>query len=334
MSTQSDEIAPPKNNARKKQRVNTSNNDDDISFLDLYDHIRVAILNYLGETQDELITLTLVSKQVYEDCKQPGIEWKIIPTIEVRPRKQKQGGSTLALLQQLRNHHVMDNETNEKIRRYHHMKVNDVHKFDPMNSHQEWEIRKITKDFQMDRILSLDMSLSMPMDDVRMSLPIGLSYILPNLREINLSNIVGTSSSAILSHISSSCPLVEKVTCSNTTIDTFSPLSGWWYMGSASNLREIIMDDSEFSDRGNDDDDYEMPIIENNRDKNFLLYHCSNALERVSIRNAKWRSKVVPQNVLIKFVRNVPTLRWFRSDLTIENMNMLNLERPEIVLLN
>ena len=66
----------------------------------------------------------------------------------------------------------------------------------------------------------------------------------------------------------------------------------------------------------------------------FLFCHCSKALERVSIQNMKCDDEVVPQDVLIKFVRNVPTLRWFRSDLTIENMNMLNLERPEIVLLN
>jgi hypothetical protein len=45
--------------------------------------LRIYILNYLlGETQEELmINLTLVSKQIYKDCKRPGIEWKIIPTI-------------------------------------------------------------------------------------------------------------------------------------------------------------------------------------------------------------------------------------------------------------
>jgi hypothetical protein len=67
-------------------------------------------------------------------------------------------------------------------------------------------------------------------------------------------------------------------------------------------------------------------------------------LERVSIRNAYWYMDnvghvadhfIVPQNVLIKFVRNAPpSLCWFRSDLTPENMNMLRLERPDIELLN
>jgi hypothetical protein len=39
---------------------------------------------------------------------------------------------------------------------------------------------------------------------------------------------------------------------------------------------------------------------------------------------------VIPQNALTKFVRNISSLRWFRSDLMKENMTMLQLERPEI----
>ena len=44
---------------------------------------------------------------------------------------------------------------------------------------------------------------------------------------------------------------------------------------------------------------------------------------------------ILPQNVLIKFVRNAPaSLRWFRSDLSEATMNMLRLERPEIQFVN
>ena len=43
----------------------------------------------------------------------------------------------------------------------------------------------------------------------------------------------------------------------------------------------------------------------------------------------------IAQNVLINFVRNVPsTLVWFRSDLSTENIRMLQLERPGIELVN
>ena len=53
--------------------------------LDLPIHLRVSIFNYTeGQTQDELINLIVVSKQICNDCiKQPGIKWKIIPTIEI-----------------------------------------------------------------------------------------------------------------------------------------------------------------------------------------------------------------------------------------------------------
>ena len=39
---------------------------------------------------------------------------------------------------------------------------------------------------------------------------------------------------------------------------------------------------------------------------------------------------VVSQAMLIKMVRNHPTLRWLRSDLTEENITMLQRERPDI----
>ena len=75
-----------------------------------------------------------------------------------------------------------------------------------------------------------------------------------------------------------------------------------------------------------------MSDLETHRDT--FIFHCSKALERVSIRNLIWGSMYCRQKILIKFVRNVPTLRWFRSNLTEENMNMLRLERPDIEFLN
>ena len=191
----------------------------------------------------------------------------------------------------------------------------------------------------MDWILSLDISVSMPVDvsmpmDVqRMPIVIALSQILPNLREINLSNIRTDLDG--LQHFSINCPQFEKLTWNNITIITghfFKFSLDGSNMMQAKNLKEIIMDDSDFNYQEWKDE--EMSIIDNIRHSRFLFCYCSKALERVSIRNMKWDSEVVSQDALIKFVRNVPTLRWFRSDLTIENMNMLNLERPEIVLLN
>ena len=68
----------------------------------------------------------------------------------------------------------------------------------------------------------------------------------------------------------------------------------------------------------------------------FLFHKCCNVLERSSIRNVKYyRGRSIPQNALIKFVRNGPsTLKWLRSDLSTENIDMLRKERPGIELVN
>ena len=64
------------------------------------------------------------------------------------------------------------------------------------------------------------------------------------------------------------------------------------------------------------------------------MYHIKNA-KYVTDPNAPPPPAIMPRNALIKFVRNAPpTLHWFRSDLTLDNMTMLRMERPGIELLN
>ena len=61
------------------------------------------------------------------------------------------------------------------------------------------------------------------------------------------------------------------------------------------------------------------------------------SLERLSIKNATWSLEENPlekfpvsQDMLITMVRNHPTLQWLRSDLSADNVAMLQLERPEV----
>ena len=310
--------------------------------LDLPIDMRICIFNYLGETHEERITLSLVSKQTYEDCKRPGIERKIIPTIVITPRLPlrfqhrlgKAQASTRALLQQFFLDAVRDNERNMKLRRYPHMKVNDVDKFDYIFEEEVASIFRFDSR-KMDWILSLDITISpttpcWKVEDSR-SLPNILATMLPNLREIDLSNACITR----LKCFSFRCPYLEKVTWKNIDKDSCVELDGC-NMRYSNNLKEIIMDDSEFV--------YDQRVkdtISNleNYGNNFIFHYCSEALERVSIRNAKVCEKLtrdeptvaILQNALIKFVLNAPSsLRWFRSDLTQENIDMLKLERPKI----
>ncbi|OEU15009.1 hypothetical protein FRACYDRAFT_239689 [Fragilariopsis cylindrus CCMP1102] len=325
------------NGKRPYPRPSPSLDDDDglplLNLLDLHVDLRISIFNYLGQTQEDLFNLTLVSKKVNTDCKSSSIKWKIIPTIEISPTKR---GAPNKLLRQLKQlcHHELDNDTKKKIRRYTHMKVNNLHEFNICPSDDQ--IPDIAKEFGMDWILSLDLSLLTPtyirnpVADVLCT----FSTFLPKLCEINLSNI---SQDDIDNNYFMDRSLrfqnLEKLIWNNNYGFRLSGFS----MKALKNLKEIIMDDSKFY-FFND----EMSNLDNHRDK-FIFHYCSKNLERVSIRNAKgfgynYSLKfmyVFPQNALIKFVRNSPpSLRWFRSDLTQDNMTMLRLERPEIELLN
>jgi hypothetical protein len=65
----------------------------------------------------------------------------------------------------------------------------------------------------------------------------------------------------------------------------------------------------------------------------YMLKHCR-CLERVGIKNATWghgaQAQPISQAMIVKFVRQTPTLRWLLSHLTDENVSMLQHERPEI----
>jgi hypothetical protein len=311
------------------------------SLISLPVSVRVSILNHLGEAQDELVNLTLVSKQMYKDCKSPGIEWKIIPTIEFSASQEEGGGSCRKLFQIL-----YQNQTNKKFQRYRHMRINEIHKFD---SFFYDEMKNITKDVRIEGILSLTLSLQYQSTRKRVlgadeGLPCTLSKILPKLIELDFSDYKSLTFVTLL-HYSKNCSFLEKITCHNIKKDSGVGLDGNG-MDYAKNLKEIYMDSSVFCYNSLVFRCFNNQMLDdlNNHHNIFIFHKCCKSLERVSIKNAKYvtnryvpqEAKIsIPQNALIKFVRNSPpSLRWFRSDLTQENMDMLRLERPDIELLN
>jgi hypothetical protein len=67
----------------------------------------------------------------------------------------------------------------------------------------------------------------------------------------------------------------------------------------------------------------------------YLFHACNQPLERVSVKDLTYawsgrRYMHVPQGALVKFVRRTPTLKWFKSDLTPENVALLRAERPDV----
>jgi hypothetical protein len=208
--------------------------------------LRVYIFNYLGQTQEELMNLTLVSKQVCEDCKRPGIEWKIIPTIGIRPHQEGYDSIRARLLMQNLTHHLLNNVTRNKLQCYRHTIVNNIHRFYVnKNSTQYYdEVQEIARGIQMDDISSLDISSSLPYNDYHNSFPRTFSKMFPSLREIDLSSTI-LRNGALLS-FSLNCPLLQKVSW-NDNINYASTI----YMSGADmrtsrNLKDVYMNDSDF----------------------------------------------------------------------------------------
>ena len=166
--------------------------------------------------------------------------------------------------------------------------------------------------------------------------------MVPNVQEINLTNVRFDKKSDIriyqyLHHFFDSIPSLQKVTWHHCDRDMC--LNGFRFHPTYT--KQIFSDDSLFTITK-----FYLKHMSNleEHDGIFLFYFLK-SLECLSIRNAKYAIQTngsdtivgtnVPQNVLIKFVRNAPTsMRWFRSNLTKENIDMLTKERPGIELLN
>ncbi|OEU11657.1 hypothetical protein FRACYDRAFT_244775 [Fragilariopsis cylindrus CCMP1102] len=270
---------------------------------DLQTPIIIEIISWLD--QESLMNMNVVSKQLYDiiTTNEPGNKNEIHPIFE----------------------------TKNKLQRYQIMRFKDISKFKC-----DKKIGMV-KNIQMNGITSLYLSTSSKSSTIGASLAFDLPDILPKLQELDLDNIADCF---ILKHFSRKCPLLEKVT-SYSNRNHYHACG--FEMQASKNLKEIYMNNSIFSVWVNN-----RKISDLNNDPDIFMFHnCCKALERVSIRYMNWKfyfpndfddnkvqKLILIQNILIKFVLNAPpTLHWFRSDLTPDNMTMLRMERPGIELL-
>mgnify|MGYP003336191613 CR=1 FL=1 len=306
---------------------------------------RIIILNFLDHAG--LVAASIVSKQFHQDCWYDGVQNKIITVYELRPRAipgqyRLRFSTAAALLGRLYHNQVSNNK---KFARYRHLRVDSINDFYAIHEADITAIvvRMSNENIRIDGISSLDISVP-AQTCVDRSIVGPIVSLLPNVREIDFSNVVlvqqhgpGRSRTTRSSISFVDNPLLEKVTWhrgENLTMEGFEFLS-------CPNLRELIVDDSIFLIKLVTF----LRLADTSYDSNILFPHCA-SIERLSIRGAKRRivgpgqfatEDTVPilQRILIKFVRNAPpSLRWFRSDLTKENISMLQRERPEIQFLN
>ena len=304
--------------------------------------IRVEILNFIGDDtkQEELREFVLLSKAWNGDCKENGIIWKVVPLFILSPLYDKtNGGSPITFLRALFSYQL-DDVTNRKIQRYRRMIVNGINKFGEFIPYGEVipyiESRRLTKNLQMDRIESLTISLPSPtMTPFSNIFPYALSDILPNLHELDATN-VNMGGLALKSFVEK-CPYLEQITWNNVVLKSRVHLTGE-EMQAGNNLKQITMENCTFygiSGTLSQISDF------NNHPNKFIFHKCCQVLERLSIRNARYLNdgdipiEYTIQKALIKLVRNAPSsLKWLRSDLTQTNIDMLHKERPDIELLN
>ena len=197
-------------------------------------------------------------------------------------------------------------------------------------------------------ITSLDLSVShcKPGENLNRVLPRGITWLLsimmPNLIELDLSNLhggpinEGDSISELALFNATNCPNLTKVVWNNRVG------GGYFLRGrdlkTLNNLRELWVDNLLCDWRY---DKLFAPLLSQFFDENsiiqrFFFFACNEKLERVSLLGGSYvkigtnDAIKFPQTSLIRFVRNTPQLRWFRSDLTEESVRMLSKERPEI----
>jgi len=297
--------------------------------------IRVKILNYFdGKQQQELVNLQLVSKGFYKDCKEPGIEWELIPLFLLRPspNNEDDSGRLKGFIRNIREYQK-DDDTIRNFRRYLRMDVEEPHKFAWLMFRAK--LTRMTYNImQLYGIVSLKFSSKTVGYNTYDSLPIALSCMLPNLCKLDISNT--NFGRVVVKNYCENCPALEKITNNNNRSRGLTGIHpDGSDMLSATNLREFMMDNSAFhcyTIFRNEMSDL------NNHPTIFLLHKCgSMVLERLSMRNSRYgmNQALIPQNTLIKFVRNAPpTLKWFRCDLSTENIDMLRKEQPGIELVN
>jgi len=188
-------------------------------------------------------------------------------------------------------------------------------------------------------VTSLDASCS-PQDANRkvnqMNTISSLCNMLPNLSEVNLSFMLIAHVQPLL-YVLSRCRNLTRLTWKGC--DT-PPIMSRCCFRYANHLTELYLDDSRFLIYQNASRFETDPI--NDGPNLYMFMDCCRP-ERLSIKNATWKSistsnergslneyQPLSQEMLIKMVRNHSTLRWLRSDLTPENVAMLQQERPEI----
>jgi hypothetical protein len=150
-----------------------------------------------------------------------------------------------------------------------------------------------------------------------------VSLLFPNIREINMNCLPLTTLGVAL--IAESNTALEVVRWQRSIIWPISN-EAYTYMQAFRNIKEIHLDESRMVVTAG---------LNAERLWAFLTDHNQDFLTKVSLRGTLVYRRngifsLISQEALMKFVRCARNLKWFRSDLTMDNVATLKKERPDI----
>jgi hypothetical protein len=309
------------------KRLRTPSDNDSIAgFDDIPAECNVHILQFLDV--DDLASVAQVSRRFNEDSLHPSLPQNRTATLTCVRRFDKSAGtfsaSTLPLLQKLRAKALSD-----QYWRFNKVKIIGHNVLDNVSNYELVHMVPGRLKLQQVRILDLSFPSNALKKDTkfRVCIPAALTFFMPRLQEIDLSNARVAKSA--LRNFAYVCLALEKITWNHHQANT--TISGE-DLDACRGLKELYMDDSVFSIGMN-----EMHLVVQRDD--CIFFRCNTFLERVSLKNAKCRFIIQPHSFstvefpqigLVNFVRKTPSLRWFRSDLSPENVAILKAERPEV----
>jgi hypothetical protein len=223
------------------------------------------------------------------------------------------------------------------------------------------DVKRLSKQIsKLEEVIFLDVSfdatLRLKHRRVKNSVGKALSFMLPNLLEIDMSYMKITPTA--VNAIAENCPNL-RVFRWNGSDDGFD-LTGQ-DLSNCRNLKELYLDNARLDTFATRQEHIPIMVWEPtgqlDEEKIFILWRCAKNLERVSLKGTKWLhwesnmlylrllgtlsasyhppplsgiglTSFLPQESLLKFVRNAPNLKWFRSDLSAMNVAILKKERP------
>ena len=280
------------------------------------------------------------------------------------------GGTQRTLVERLMTNRLYNNT---KFRYYRYVKLHSLHTYSDIGE-TDWkvlleqittarfphidEINNSNTGIPVNDIQVLDMSLEATQSSTTTTTQTLNAFLLPALRmifmtvnEINLSycrfnmsfsnkanptTVTETTLNLFFNHM---C-FVRKVVWTNSDRNVYmhgNPISN------NPDIQELYLDHS-ILNISSLNREYLAQLCDLEEDEDFYLLYGCKRLVRVSLKGCSCTTKFnsthhpiipIPQNALIKFVRSAPnTLRYFCSDLTNENIRLLQKERPAIELIN